>query len=221
MPWTDQLIHFIDFEGSVSSGILEFGVVSMRDGEVLETATRTCRATGRVRTEDVKVHGLDESALAAEAPFADDYERFAGWRATGPFAAHFVQAENSMIKSVWPYARKSADFARPDSTTNEWGPWIDTGRLFPQFYPSLSSAKLGDLVAAFQLQSELDEVAAKHCPPDRCHYHAALYDALAGALLLRRLTHEPEIAGQSLPWLLQMSTLDPDKRAAMTQGDLF
>lgn len=221
MPWTDQLIHFIDFEGSVSSGILEFGVVSMQAGRIIDTATRVCRATGRVRAEDVAVHGLDESAIAAEAPFSDEFERFARWRESGPLAAHFVQAENSMIKSVWPYARQSDDFARPGTKTNEWGPWIDTGRLYPQFYPSVASAKLGELIAVFNLQGELDGMAAEHCPSERCHYHAALYDALAGALLLRRLAEENEIASQSAAWLLRMSTLDPAKRESMTQSDLF
>ena len=221
MSWSDQPIHFIDFEGSVSSGILEYGVVTVRGGALIDTVTRKCRATGRVRAEDVAVHGLDESAISGEAPFAHEFERFAALRESGALAAHFAQAENTMIKSVWPYARETSDFARPGETTNEWGPWVDTGRLYPQFYPSVESGKLGELVRAFGLQSELDRVADLHCPADRCHYHAALYDALAGALLLVRLRQETELANQPLAWLLRMSTLDPAKRESMTQGDLF
>ena len=53
------------------------------------------------------------------------------------------------------------------------------------------------------------------------HYHAALYDALAGAVLLLALLRRPEFAAATLPWLLQMSTLDPVKRGAMQQRDLF
>ncbi|MBT5901389.1 MAG: 3'-5' exonuclease [Opitutaceae bacterium] len=221
MSWSEQPIHFIDFEGSVGSGILEYGVVTVQGGTLVETATRKCRATGNVRAEDVAVHGLVESAIAEEAPFSDEFERFASLRESGALAAHFAQAENTMIKSVWPYARETRDFARPDESTNEWGPWVDTGRLYPQFYPSVESGKLGDLVQAFDLQSELDRVADLHCPADRCHYHAALYDALAGALLLVRLRQEAELANQSLAWLLRMSTLDATKRESMTQGDLF
>ncbi|MEJ6601461.1 MAG: 3'-5' exonuclease [Opitutaceae bacterium] len=221
MSWSDQPIHFIDFEGSMGSGILEFGVVTVQEGALVETVTGKCRATGHIRAEDVAVHGLAESAIESEAPFADEFERFATLRESGALAAHFAQAENTMIKSVWPYARQSSDFSRPGETTNDWGPWVDTGRLYPQFYPSLESGKLGDLVRAFDLQSELDRVADLHCPADRCHYHAALYDALAGALLLVRLRQEVELATQSLPWLLRMSTMDPVKRESMTQGDLF
>ncbi len=221
MSWTKQIIHFVDFEGSVASGILEYGVVTMCGTEILETHTRLCRATGRVRGEDAALHGLDAAAVAAHAPFGDDFEKFARWREIGPLAAHFASAENTLIKSVWPYPRTSPDFARPGGALTDWGPWIDTGRLYPQLYPSLTSAKLGELVAAFALQAELDALAERHCPAERRRYHAALYDALAGSLLLRRLAVEPSLAGQSLPWLITMSTLDPDKRDALRQDRLF
>jgi DNA polymerase-3 subunit epsilon len=174
-----------------------------------------------VRREDVDVHGLDEAMVAGCAPMEDDYERFVAWRGTGPLAAHFAQAENTLLKRVWAYPRACPDWLRPGAESHEWGPWVDTGQLYPQLYPQLASAKLGDLVVAAGLQEKLDGLARDHCPPGRCQYHAALYDALAGALLLQRLATDPEVGGQSLTWLLQMSTRDPDKRAAMTQGDLF
>ena len=68
---------------------------------------------------------------------------------------------------------------------------------------------------------DLDQVAAQWCPPERCRYHAALYDALAGALLLARLVTEPAIKGRPLAWLLANSTFDPEKRDAINQGNLF
>ena len=221
MPWSDQLIHFVDFEGSVASGILEYGVVTLRGREIVGAQTRLCRATGRVRDEDAALHGIEASSVADHAPFGDDFEVFARLRETGPLAAHFANAENTLIKAVWPYPRTSPDFARPGAAVTEWGPWIDTGRLYPQLYPSLTSAKLADLVAAFALQSRLDALAAEHCPAERRRYHAALYDALAGALLLLRLAEEPSLAAQSVAWLLEMSTLDGGKRDALRQGGLF
>ena len=80
---------------------------------------------------------------------------------------------------------------------------------------------MAEVVVVFGLQGQLDELAERHCPPDRRRYHAALYDALAGALLLTRLAAEPSLADQSCAWLLEMSTLDADKRAALRQGGLF
>ncbi|MEO6875280.1 MAG: 3'-5' exonuclease, partial [Opitutaceae bacterium] len=66
-PWTDQPIYFVDFEGSRTSGILEFGVVEVVHGAIPETHTRLCHAMGPVRPEDSAVHGLKEPQLAAAA----------------------------------------------------------------------------------------------------------------------------------------------------------
>ncbi len=219
--WKDTPIHFIDFEGNTTSGILEFGVVTLRGGEIAATQTRLCRAIGRVSVEDTKVHGLRADGLVTESYFAAEWERFSGLRATGPLAAHFAPVENSLLRQVWPYPNEVPDFARPGKTAGEWGPWIDTGQLYPQFFPQLGSFRLGDLVVRGGLQAELDAVARQHCPAERRRYHAALYDALAGALLLRALLQRPEFAEATIPWLLQMSTLEGDKRDALRQGQLF
>ena len=220
-PWTDTPIHFIDFEGNGTSGIIEFGVVTLRGPEIGATRTRLCQPQGRLTPEDTAVHGLDEAWLAGAAPFGDEWEYFAGLRATGPLAAHFSQAENYLLRLAWPYPRRAPDFARPGGTATEWGPWIDTGRLYPQFFQPHGTAKLDALVAAAGVQAELDTLAGRHCPAGRRQYHAALYDALAGALLLRSFLARPECADATIPWLLQMSTLDGDKRGALQQRDLF
>ena len=164
MKWTDTPIHFIDFEGSAASGILELGVVTLLGGEITATHTRLCRATGPVAADDTKVHGLSADGLASQAYFAAEWERFAGLRATGPLAAHFAPVENSLLRKVWPYPRESPDFARPGKTATEWGPWIDTGRLYPQLFPQLGSVRLEDLVVRQGLQPELETVSRSHCP---------------------------------------------------------
>ena len=219
--WREQPIHFIDFEGNRTSGIVEFGVVTLQYGRITKARTRLCRSIGRISAEDTAVHGLRAETVAPEAPFVDEWEYFAGLRESGPLAAHFASVENSLLKFVWPYPRTAPDFARTARTAAEWGPWIDTGRLYPQFFPQLGDGKLGELVVACAVQAELDALAAVHCPEDRRHYHAALYDALAGAVLLLALLRRSEFASATIPWLLQMSTLDPAKRSALQQGDFF
>lgn len=221
MHWADTPIHFIDFEGNATSGIIEFGVVTLRGHEIAETRTRLCAALGRVKAEDTAIHGLVEDKLRLAAPFKDEWEYFATLRGGGPLAAHFSQAENYLLKSVWAYPRTVPDFARPGLAVTEWGPWIDTGRLYPQYFPHLGDGKLEQLIAACGLQGELDAQADKWCPASRRNYHAALYDALAGALLLQTFLRRPEFAQATLPWLLQMSTVDGGKRDALQQGNLW
>jgi DNA polymerase III epsilon subunit-like protein len=219
--WIDQPIFFVDFEGSRTSGILEYGVVTLLRGEVTEARTRLCRPTGRVRPEDTAVHGLDEATLAARAPFAAEWELFAGLREQGPLAAHYAGVENALLKSVWPYPRSSPDFARPGERVVDWGPWIDSARLYAQLFPTLESGRLEALVSALGLETELTGAAARHCPPERRRYHCALYDALAGALLLARLARDPQLAGLTLLQVLALSTLDPGRREALQQRELF
>ena len=221
MAWTEQPIFFVDFEGSRASGILEFGIAEVRGGKIVSAHTRLCRATGRIRDEDAAIHGLREDALETCAPFVDDWEYFAGLRERGPLAAHYAGVENALLKSVWPYPRNSPDFARPCERVIDWGPWIDSARLYAQLYPSFPSGKLEALVTACGLQAELDALAAAHCPPERRRFHAALYDALAGALLLAVMARDPVLANLSTMQLLALSTLDGEKRDALQQRELF
>lgn len=217
----EQPVFFIDFEGSLASGILEYGIVTVLEGRVTAAATRPCRPTGRVRSEDTVIHGLREETLAGCAPFSDDWELFAERREKGPLAAHYAGVENSLLKSVWPYPRSSPDFARPGGRVIDWGPWIDTARIYAQLYPKLESGRLESLVAACGLQGELDALARSHCPPGRVRYHAALYDAIAGALLLASLSRHPQLASLTVMQLIALSTLDPKRRDSIVQRELF
>jgi DNA polymerase-3 subunit epsilon len=221
MRWVEQPIFFIDFEGSLLSGVVEYGVATVQDGKVTSTLTRACAPTGRIRPDDIRVHGLREDALAGCVPFSADWEVFAARRELGPFAAHYAGAENSLLRAIWPYPRNSPDFARPGNRVAEWGPWIDSARIYAQLYPGLDSGGLETLVAACGLQAELDQLAGAHCPPGRRRYHAALYDALAGALLLGSLARQPKLAALTLTQMIALSTLDPRKREAIVQRELF
>jgi len=221
MAWTEHPIHFLDFEGSRASGILEYGVVTLRGTEIAAVRTRLCRPTGGVRAEDTAVHGLRPEVLAGESPFSDDWELFAGLREHAPFAAHYAGTEHALLKSVWAYPRSSPNFVRPGERGLDWGPWVDSARLYAQLYPQLASGRLEAVIGACGLQGELDRLAREHCPEARRRYHAALYDALAGALLLLALGRDARVASLSLARLVVLSTLDPDKREDMLQSRLW
>jgi DNA polymerase III epsilon subunit-like protein len=221
MSWLEQPVFFIDFEGSMASGILEYGVAALLGGRVTKTHTRLCGPTGRIRTEDTRIHGLRRGALARCEPFSADWELFAGLRERGPLAAHYAGAESSLLKAAWPYPRSSPDFTKPGNLAADWGPWIDSARIYSQLYPGLGSGRLESLVGACGLQEELDTLASAHCPQGRRRYHAALYDALAGALLLGSLARHPQLAALTVVQLLALSTLDPGRRDSIVQRELF
>jgi DNA polymerase III epsilon subunit-like protein len=222
MRWMDQPVFFIDFEGSRASGVLEYGIAMVLGGRVTGAQSRLCAPTGRVREEDTQIHGIAQEALAGCAPFSDEWDLFADYRERGPLAAHYAGVENSLLKSVWPYPRSSPDFARgAGAKVIDWGPWIDTASIYGQLYPGLQSGRLEALVAACGLQAELDALALVHCPPARRRYHAALYDAIAGGLLLGSLSRHPQLASLTMMQLLALSALDPRKRDSIVQRELF
>jgi DNA polymerase III epsilon subunit-like protein len=220
MHWSDARIHVIDFEGCLRSGILEFGVATIFGGRIVQTRTRLCRPLGRIEESDIAVHRIRPSEVADAPLFSEEWRYFSDLRGTGALAAHFAGAENHLLKSVWPYPPPSPDFSSPGRLVNEWGPWIDTGRLYGNLFPELNSANLQNLVARFDLQEELEGLAEEHCPAARCAYHAALYDALAAALLLTNLLQREELCGATLPWLHAMSC-SPGRRDRLAQQDLF
>lgn len=221
MSWTEATLHIIDFEGSKASGILEYGLVTVEGGRILETRTRLCRPTGRVSEEDRRTHGIRAEEAEREAPFAEEWDLFLSRRKKGFFGAHFASVENSLIRSVWPFPGAVPDFSGVTSGLAGWGPWVDTGRLLPNLYAGLPGAGLADLIEAFRLRGRLEALAAEHCPAVRRGYHCALYDALASAVLLSVIAEEPSYRRRSLRWLLEMSAGSATRGEALRQRRLF
>ncbi len=222
MSWTSTPIHVLDFEGSRQSGIVEFGVATLWEGKITAAHTRLCAPSGPVAAAESALHGIAEKDAAAAAPFAAEESLFAQFRQRGPFAAHHAPIERSLLRRVWPVPPGSPDFGATDPQNaprlSDWGPWLDTRRIYEQLYPNLPSYQLGELIQTFAVAKELSAVAAAHCPPHRRRAHCALFDALAAALLLARLAREPQISSTPLAWLLAHS-VPPDQADAINQGE--
>ncbi len=221
MHWKTIPIHIIDFEGSRKSGIVEYGVVTLEKGEILTTYTRLCQPVGEIRPEETWQHGIRASDTKNTALFTAEWDLFSGLRRTGPLGAHHAAVENGLLKQVWPYPLQSPDFLYPNKVLAEWGPWLDTCQIFAAVLPDLESYKLGFLIDRFALRPALDELAARHCPANRCKAHCALYDALAATLLLQYLGEQPGFEEMSIPWLLTHSAAGAEQRQSLKQGDLF
>ena len=70
-------------------------------------AFRPYAAQAKLVRRILESHGLDAAVTAGEPPFGEDFEVFAGLRESAPLAAHFANAENTLIKSqserrLWP-----------------------------------------------------------------------------------------------------------------------
>lgn len=214
-------IHVIDFEGSRRSGIVEYGVVTLRGSSLTEARTRLCAPTGTMHAREIQQHGIDRQLLTDAKPFSEDWDYFAGLRASGPLCAHNAGYEAALLTDVWSCPRRSPDFARLDSGAEiaDWGPWLDTLQIYRRLYPDLERHNLGDLIETFSLRGNLESHALACCPKNRRRYHSALYDALASACLLLHLFQEPALKGVTLTWLLQQSAPSGDAREALSQTE--
>ncbi|MBR1843491.1 MAG: 3'-5' exonuclease, partial [Opitutales bacterium] len=70
------------------------------------------------------------------------------------------------------------------------------------------------------LTEVLNNLSERFCPPDRRHYHAALYDALACALLFLNFIRSAAGRGKTLSQLLQESASEATAEA-LRQPTLF
>lgn len=217
----DLPIHVIDFEGSRQSGVVEYGYVTLAHDKIVDWQTRICAPVGTISDIDRSQHGISEERAAGAAPFVAEWSLFAGLRETGPFCAHNASVEDAFLRAVWSCPRSSPDFSQPGRSTVSWGPWLDTLHVYRRVYPQLSRHKLQELIAIFELQDALDLQAMSVCPEGRRHYHCALYDALASALLLRRLAEESSLQHASLHWLFLQSAASDAARDNRGQQKLF
>lgn len=179
--WENTPIHFIDFEGTLAEGILEYGVVSILNGTIQAVYTGLCRPLQDKALGSSHLHGLEGPMLEAQPPFDEYWELFSSLRKSGILAAHNASVEDQFLRSVWPFHSQSPDFQ--GSSTPTWGPWVDTYAL-SRHYLKLKSYRLASTVKHLQLEGLLQDCVLQHCPPTRRHWHSALHDALAGAILL-------------------------------------
>ena len=85
---------------------------------------------------------------------------------------------------------------------------------------ALPSVSLQTLIEGCGLGDVLNNLGERFCPPDRRHWHAALYDALACALLLLNFIRSEAGHGKTLPQLLHESASE-ETAEALRQPTLF
>ena len=190
-------IHVIDYEGAPAYGIVEYGVATLMDGQIIDTHTRLCRAHAPIDPSDVAVHGISYEESLQYSPFEDDYDFFVDLRRRGPLAAHNARYEARLTKMAWAFPPLVPAFHTPGEQAS-WGPWIDSCALARKLAPGLSRYKLQVVVEELGLSNELNAIALDKCPEDRVMYHAALYDAIAAALILKKFLQDGDIPEEKL-----------------------
>ena len=213
--WSDIPLHVADFEGSVQTGVVEYGVVTLYRGEIISTATRLHAPRTAVPLVDTQCHGLRSKDLSEQAPFESDWDYWVSLRRSGLLVAHNANVEERFLRATWSRPPAVPSFIDSTTTVAEWGPWIDTCRLARIWMPTLGDYKLGSLISLLKLGSKLDDLAVVHCPVNRRRFHCALYDALASALLLRALC---SVGGRSH---LPLTHMVKDSLSAPAADDLM
>lgn len=168
-------IHVIDFEGNLQYGIVEFGLVTLKNGEIQDIVGASCRPISHPTQWHSRFPNHD-----TEASFRNYLPLFIDRRKTGPFAAHHTITEDRLLRLYQPIPGISSALS--------WGPWIDTLKLYKKHLQGLKSYTVSDLIRNFQLQHELDLYVQN--TPFGDQFHRAVYDAVAAALLLKNFIEQ-------------------------------
>lgn len=201
----------MDFEGNPRIGVIELGVVSLQSGEIAATRSRFCLPAGAIPPAESRIHRISSQMVAGSEPFAADYQEFVQLRRSGIFAAHNAAVEANLLRGQWASPPLVPGWVHPGRSSAEWGPWIDTLRVYRCLYPGLGDYGLQSLIQTFQLSERLQALAEAHCPVDRRQPHAALYDSLASALLLDHLWREGIVSPADSQRLLEWSGVSLDR----------
>lgn len=258
-------IYAMDFEGSLATGILEYGLVGIDsvDG-VFSAETAFCKNRGRISDAEFAQHHISAKRVARYGDFIKVVPKFVELRRNGFFCAHNAAFENSLLNSYCPVVLNACGVVS-GSRILSWEPWLDTCVLYKRYFKkvlrgkilipgktvgdidaegescegsgmpqsslpddasymcrsqALPSVSLQTLIDGCGLTEVLNNLGERFCPPDRRHWHAALYDALACALLFLKFIRSEAGCGKTLLQLLHESASEATAEA-LRQPTLF
>lgn len=197
-------IYAIDFEGSLQTGVLEYGIVgfSPQNG-IFFTKTELCKNKATIPINETSCHGLWAENLESCKDFSQHLDMFVDLRKKALFCAHNAAFENRLLSAYCPYIPEVC--AGPAVSGRQWGPWLDTWYLYRK-YLKTQTCTVEQLIHFCSLSELLFQLGGKFCPEGRKNFHCALFDALACALLFLNFIRSKEGAGKNLLWLLEQSS---------------
>jgi DNA polymerase III epsilon subunit-like protein len=211
-------IFAVDFEGTTRDGVWEFGFVQIEQSAVVNPLTEIC-AVHQGASFFLEKSRRSTRPTGDAKPFQGYFPLFKSLRKRGIFAAHRAQVELSLLRNAWPSPGFVPNFFEGTIPSHglTWGPCIDTFVLCRRYFPQFKTHTLRDAVESFALGDELRALARKMCPPGRCAFHCALFDAIGCALVLRHLL-------AAIPLTLRQAvghSLSRDRIQEQQQGNLF
>ena len=228
-------VYVADFEGSLATGILEYGLVGIDsvDG-IFSAETAFCKNRGRISDTEFAQHHISEEQVAKCGDFINVVPKFVELRAESFFCAHNAAFENALLNSYCPVVLNTYGVGAGSQAF--WGPWLDTCVLYKKYFKKVlrgknsfvrteKNCRCGDTDAEGASHkesgaSQSNNLGERFCPPDRRHWHAALYDALACALLFLNFIRSEAGHGKTLPQLLHESASEATAEA-LRQPTLF
>lgn len=151
----------MDFEGSLSNGIREIGLIKSENSTIVSLTEQT------IRNENECIEFF--KAVFKKIP---DF-----------IISHNVPTERNLLKKYLPYSN-----ATGTNRGMEWGPWLDTKEMYKILYPQLEEYGLEHLTNIFT-KEESSLLAKRHCRKNKRTQHNALYDTICAFLLYKRLAN--------------------------------
>jgi DNA polymerase III epsilon subunit-like protein len=205
-------IHVIDFEGNRMHGIMEFGLVTLEEGQVGDIFHGQSHRPTTPKSTFFREHSRFQGD-AAQHSFAEYLPLFREKRQSGFFCAHNATVEDRLLRQyalcpeigknitahplphATPECRFSAQIQQPQlkiiptAAGTSWGPWIDTYRIYRKYYSMAKNYTLAELIRHFRLETELKSLLTQHANGKKLTFHRAIDDTLATALLLQNFIH--------------------------------
>lgn len=197
-------IYAIDFEGSLQTGILEYGIVGLTPQEgIFFTETKLCKNRTAIPANETSCHGLRAENLKPYEDFSQYLDTFIHLRKKALFCAHNATFENRLLSDYCPIVPGA--YTIPSVPKQQWAPWLDTWFLYRK-YIKTQACTVEQLIHFCNLSELLSQLGRKFCPEGRKNFHCALFDALACALLFLNFIRSNEGVGKNLLELLQQSS---------------
>lgn len=149
----------LDFEGSINNGIREIGAILSNDTQIINFHDFDIE-------DEIDCKNMLQSIISSDVDF---------------IISHNIQTEKNLLKMYLPFPHKKNRFGE-----FEWGPWLDTRKVYSFLYPNIKNYELTNLTELF-IKNESVLLTEKYCKVRKAKQHHALFDAICAFLLYKRV----------------------------------